>query len=209
MAGVTEAVDAMCAHWRTEYATKDPGVFCQIRSRGGQEREAVTVQDTKKAAALLFCQPNGVMAMSADVEGLVETSLNLGILKLEEKQLVLGYSVRSSLESAKHMIKDRLFVLTQLLGGSCSAAGDYPGWAYRLDSPLRDKAVATYRRMYGKEPMVGVIHAGLECGFFLSKRPELDCISMGPAMKNIHTTEEAMSISSVARVWEFLIEMLA
>ena len=86
--------------------------------------------------------------------------------------------------------------------------GDYPGWAYRKESPLRDKMVRIYEELYGASPKVEAIHAGLECGLFAGKIPGLDCISYGPDMKDIHTTEEALSISSVKRVWEYLLEIL-
>ena len=147
--------------------------------------------------------------MSGDVEGLVETSLNMGILSLKKEQMNLGFSVRSSIESAKYMLEEKLYALTQSLGGSCKSAGDYPGWAYRVDSPLRESMTAVYKEMFGKEPKIEAIHAGLECGFFLGKIPELDCVSIGPDMKDIHTTEETMSISSVKRVWEFILKVLA
>ena len=147
--------------------------------------------------------------MSGDVEGLVETSLNMGILSLKKEQINLGFSVRSSIESAKYMLVEKLYALTESLGGSCKSAGDYPGWAYRVDSPLRDSMAAIYKEMFGKEPQIEAIHAGLECGFFLGKIPELDCVSIGPDMKDIHTTEETMSISSVKRVWEFILKILA
>ena len=167
-----------------------------------------TVQDSQKAAACLIALPNGVQAMSADIHGLVETSLNLGILKYEDGCLTADFSVRSSVESAKHALIDRLRAVIELAGGSCEVSGDYPGWKYRKDSPLRDKMTALYERMYGVSPRVEAIHAGLECGILGSKIKDLDCVSMGPAMKDIHTTEETLSISSTGRVWEFLVRLL-
>ena len=98
--------------------------------------------------------------------------------------------------------------MTALAGGYCEVRGDYPGWEYRVESPLRDKMVAVYRELYGKEPAIEAIHAGLECGLLGSKIDNLDCISMGPDMKNIHTTEESLSIASVERVWEYLVKVL-
>ena len=112
-------------------------------------------------------------------------------------------------ESAKYMLVEKLYALTESFGGRCKSAGDYPGWAYRVDSPLRDSMVKIYTEMFGKAPKIEAIHAGLECGFFLGKIPELDCVSIGPEMKDIHTTEETMSISSVKRTWEFILKVLA
>ncbi|MGN0306643.1 MAG: aminoacyl-histidine dipeptidase [Lachnospiraceae bacterium] len=193
---------------KQEYATKDPGIFCRFKEFEPGSFNTLTLEESKKAATLIACLPAGVQAYSADVEGLVETSLNLGLMDSSEEVLSLGFSLRSSFESAKEGLCRQLFALTQGLGGNCRMSGNYPGWAYRKDSPLRDKLIEVYEKMYGKQPQIQAVHAGLECGFFLEKIPELDCISLGPDMKNIHTTEETMSISSAGRTWEFLCRIL-
>ena len=146
--------------------------------------------------------------MSADMAGLVETSLNLGILEYCGGELMAEYSVRSSVESAKHALIRKLDALTTLAGGTIVVTGDYPGWKFRKDSPLREKMVTLYREMYGDAPKVEAIHAGLECGILGSKIADLDCVSMGPDMKDIHTTEETLSIASTRRVWEYLVRLL-
>lgn len=193
---------------RQELCTKDPGVFCRFEMIEPGSFHTVTWEDSLKASALIGCMPAGVQANSADVEGLVETSLNLGLMHSSEKELTLGFSLRSSYEGAKEGLKNQIFALTESLGGSSKATGNYPGWAYRKESPLREKMVQVYEEMYGKKAQVEAIHAGLECGFFVGKIPQLDCVSMGPDMQNIHTTEETMSISSVRRTWEFLCRIL-
>ena len=193
---------------KTEYATKDSGIFAKVVVKEVGSFEAVTEEDTKKTGSLIFLLPGGVQAMSGDVEGLVETSLNMGQLSMKKDQINLGFSVRSSIESAKYMLVEKLYALTESYGGSCKSTGDYPGWAYRVDSPLRDSMEKIYTEMFGKAPKIEAIHAGLECGFFLGKIPELDCVSIGPDMKDIHTTEETMSISSVKRTWEFILKIL-
>ena len=146
--------------------------------------------------------------MSADIPGLVETSLNLGILEYKEGSLLAEFSVRSSMESAKHALIGRLGALAELAGGEIAVSGDYPGWKYRRNSPLRDKMAAVYREMYGSDPRVEAIHAGLECGILGSKIQDLDCVSIGPQMNAIHTTEETLSISSTRRVWAYLVKLL-
>ena len=98
--------------------------------------------------------------------------------------------------------------MVRVLGGHVEISGDYPAWEYRAESPLRDLMTEVYRRQYGEEPQVLAIHAGLECGLLSAKIPELDCVSIGPNMKDIHTTSERMSISSVQRVWKFVLEVL-
>ena len=146
--------------------------------------------------------------MSADMPGLVETSLNLGVMKLTEEALCVSFSVRSCIESSKHALIAKVEAITAMAGGSNTITGDYPGWKYRVNSPLRKKMIDLYRRMYGEEPKVEAIHAGLECGLLGSKIDDLDCVSFGPDMRDIHTTEETLSISSTARVWEYLVKLL-
>lgn len=211
-----------------EYASKDPGVFIRIKELGAGSYPCVTIEDTRNAAAFLAALPGGVQAMSADMPGLVETSLNLGVLELNEAsyfaageidyldelsddafgELTADFSVRSSVESAKWALIDKLAAITAMAGGEIAVTGDYPGWKYRVDSPLRDKMVALYEKMYGVKPEVQAIHAGLECGILGSKIADLDCVSFGPQMSDIHTTEETLSISSTARVWDYLVKLL-
>lgn len=206
--GLEYAAQEFNAILKQEYRTKDPEVFCRFEPKEPGTFHTVTWEDSRRAAALIGCLPAGVQAWSADVEGLVETSLNMGLMKSSKKELTLGLSLRSSFESAKESLKNQIFALTEGLGGSCTATGTYPGWAYQKDSPLRDTMARVYGRMYGEKPQIEAIHAGLECGFFVEKIPDLDCVSIGPDMKDIHTTEERMSISSVRRTWEFLCQVL-
>ena len=193
---------------QAELSAKDSGAFLAAGEGRPGSWLCTTAEDTAKAAAWLIALPNGVQAMSADMHGLVETSLNLGILSYEDGCLLADFSVRSSVESAKRSLIDRLCAVIGLAGGSFLVSGDYPGWKYRKDSPLREKMTALYEKMYGKAPKVEAIHAGLECGILGSKIADLDCVSMGPDMKDIHTTEETLSISSTGRVWEFLVRLL-
>jgi len=201
-------VEAFDKILKNEYATKDSGIFAKLIVKEVGSFEAVTEEDSKKTGQWIFLLPGGVQTMSGDVEGLVETSLNMGLLSMKDDQINLGFSVRSSMESAKYMLEEKLYALTESFGGSCTSAGDYPGWAYRVNSPLRDTMEKVYTEMFGTVPKIEAIHAGLECGFFLGKIPELDCVSIGPDMKDIHTTEETMSISSVKRTWEFILKVL-
>lgn len=146
--------------------------------------------------------------MCGFMDGLVETSCNLGITNLTPKALVGSASVRSSVGSAKKALADKIAYLTEFLGGEFQIEGDYPSWEYKQDSALRPLMVEVFREMYHREPEVKVIHAGLECGLFYEKIPGLDCVSLYPDMQNIHTTEEKLSVSSVERVWEYLLAVL-
>ena len=192
---------------KAELATKDPEFQVEVKECEEADMLAVCGKEFSVLAALLNALPNGVQAMSADIPGLVETSLNLGILKLD-KDLQLGISVRSSIESSKQALIEKLMSVVVLAGGEAEVRGEYPGWAYRVDSPLRDKMVTLYEEMYGEKPQVEAIHAGLECGLLAGKIKDLDCVSFGPNMSNIHTTEEFLSISSTERVWKYLVQLL-
>lgn len=193
---------------RNELATKDPDVSVTAASQGTGTERCLTGDGLRRTADYLYSLPCGVQAMSADVPGLVETSLNLGILKVCGGKVEAEFSVRSCVDSSKLALLDKVQALTALAGGRCEITGDYPGWAYRVDSPLRDKMIALYEEMYGEKPRVEAIHAGLECGILASKIADLDGISFGPNMYDIHTTEETLSISSTQRVWEYLVRLL-
>lgn len=193
---------------KKELESKEPD-FQVLLKKGEQTEKAVFEEAANRSAIrLLAAMPNGIQAMSLDVKGLVETSLNMGIIRTSETELEVEFSVRSSMESAKEALIRKLEIIAGLCGAETMVSGAYPGWAYRKDSPLRETLVRVYREMYGKEPEIQAIHAGLECGLLAEKIADLDCVSLGPDMKNIHTTEETLSISSVKRVWEFCVEVL-
>ncbi len=168
---------------------------------------ALTTESTAKVIALLCAAPNGVQAWSQDIPGLVQTSLNLGVAKLEE-EMRLTFSVRSSVNQEKRDLLNRLAELAKFYDGTYSEMGDYPAWEYKKDSALRETMVSLYRKMFGKEPEVVAIHAGLECGLFSEKLPGLDCVSIGPDMHDIHTSREKLEIASTQRTWAFLLELL-
>ena len=194
---------------QSELAARDPGFQFRVEMKGIGQDVCVAGADLKKAVALLLSLPNGVQAMSADMPGLVETSLNLGILTITAQSLQADYAVRSSIESRKEALLKTMEAVCYLAGASYSSRDSYPGWAYRVNSPLRDKMIAVYEEMYGEKPKVDAVHAGLECGLLASKIEDLDCVALGPNAHFIHTTEEYLSIVSVARVWEYLIRLLA
>lgn len=223
--GCVKLLEQMEKDAAEELGVRDPDFRMEWKIGSAEDLEALSAADTRRAAAMLYALPNGVQTMSADMPGLVETSLNMGILRLENAvraedaadmtdaagaaTLTAEFSVRSSVESAKADLIARLRAIAELAGGIVEVKGMYPGWKYRADSPLRDKMIRVYRRMYDAEPRVEAIHAGLECGLLAGKIQDLDCVSIGPDMKNIHTTEETLSISSAARVWEYLVKFLA
>ena len=168
---------------------------------------ALTTECTSKVIALLCAAPNGVQSWSQDIAGLVQTSLNLGVVTLDET-LKLTFAVRSSVNQEKRELLDRLAALAKFYDADYSEMGDYPAWEYRQDSPLRDTMVRVYQALSGKEPQVVAIHAGLECGLLSEKLPGLDCVSIGPDMQDIHTSRERLNVASTERTWKFLLEVL-
>lgn len=194
--------------FKFEYAGCDDGVSVSVRALDSFALAPMTKESSDTVIDFLCCAPNGVIAMSPQIPGLVQTSLNQGILDTDEAQVRVRFSVRSSIDSQKRMLINTLRCLTARLGGSFSTSGDYPGWAYRQDSPLRDLLTEVYKEQYGKEPIIEAIHAGLECGLFIGKRPGLDCVSLGPDIAEIHTFREKLYISSTQRTWELLKEVL-
>ena len=191
-----------------EYGAADPDLSVRLQFENRTEAEVFTESSLEHAMALLTSLPNGVICMSDDIKGLVQTSLNLGVVKTEEERLILRYSVRSSVSSEKEALVEQIRQSVYQEGGTMTVNGDYPAWEYRKESVFRDDCVSIYRELFGTEPKVEAIHAGLECGLLASKIPNLDCISIGPQMHDIHTTEERLSISSVERMWRYILEII-
>lgn len=167
------------------------------------------VNSDNKFENFITALPNGVVSMSRDIEGLVETSLNQGLISSDEEYISLGISVRSNVDSKKQELLNTLIGIANSYGVKYSIHGDYPGWAYRKESPLRDRMVALWETMYGQTPEILALHAGLECGVFAKKIENLDCISFGPNLFDIHTTKERMSLSSAEKIWNYLVKLLA
>ncbi len=203
-------IQAVCARLdselKSEYHSTDSEVFVSVSLTGsGLPMDADT---TARVLTFLTCAPNGIQVMSADMPGLVQTSLNLGVLTTTETEVQASFCVRSSVESQKQMLVERLTRLTKMLNGTISVSGDYSGWAFRPDSPLRELLTKVFTEQYGYAPKVEAIHAGVECGIFAGKLPGLDCISLGPDLTEIHTCREKMHIASVQRLWTMVLETL-
>ena len=181
--------------------------FCDKNYSASAKKIHLTTECTAKIIGLLCAAPNGVQKWSEDIPGLVQTSLNMGVTKLGERFNVT-FSVRSSVNDEKIELLEQLKKLCEFYEGSYSVAGEYPAWEYKKESALRDTMVKVYTDLYGKEPKVLALHAGLECGLFSEKLPGLDCISIGPNMHDIHTSRERLDIASTERTWNFLLEVL-
>lgn len=193
---------------REEYIVTDENITIEVTEEGHSTENVLHPTSREKVLFFLMNIPFGVQKMSGTIEGLVETSCNLGILELKEDELFAVVSIRSSVSAASEALSNKIEYLTEFLGGEYEIQGAYPAWEYRKDSPLRDKMVEVYEEVYGEKPAVVAIHAGLECGLFYQKIEGLDCVSMGPDMQDIHTSEEMLSIASTERVWNYLVKVL-
>lgn len=209
---VKDCVSHMESLFKHEYVVSDPDIKVAAEiTDSSSEAAANDMMDnisTNRVIAALVNMPYGIQGMSSNIEGLVESSLNLGILKTTDTEVVLSYCVRSSIASRKQEMLDKITNLTELLSGYVTLTGDYPAWEYRQDSPLRDLMKDIFTEQYGREPVIQALHAGVECGLFAGKIPDLDCVSFGPDMKDIHTTNESMDVESVKRTWEYTLEIL-
>lgn len=163
---------------------------------------------TEKAIGLLFTLPNGVISMSQDIHGLVETSLNLGVLHEKEQKLYFDFAVRSSVGSRKEMVLDKVKTIGEVFGAKTEITSSYPEWRYAKDSNLRDAFISVYENKYGALPKIEAIHAGLECGILSGRIDGLDMISLGPNLFDVHTPDEHMDLKSVKNVYEFLLDVL-
>ena len=191
---------------QNEYAIGDPGLT--LTCAPAELAAALDAETTERMLRVLFTLPQGVQEMSLDFPGLVQTSLNLGMIAVEPDGLHFTYSLRSSIASQKDMLRRKLRAVVEHAGGSVGERGDYPNWQYRKDSPLRELVQGAYRDLTGKEGRIDATHGGLECGLFISKIPGLDALSLGPDLKDIHSARERLDVASAARVYALVCEVL-
>lgn len=206
-AALRRAVEALAAALRAEYHVADGHITVTVT----ETDDGLTPMDaasTERAITLLLCAPNGVVEMSMDVPDLVQTSLNLGRLTSDEASLRASFMIRSSINSQKNAVASRLARLAEALGGQTELDSDYSAWPYRPESPLRDRVAEVFYEQYGEKPRIAALHAGLECGILSGKLPELDCISLGPDLTDIHTPRERLHIASTERTWRLLLGTL-
>lgn len=174
-----------------------------------QDAAAIHPRCFEKFLFLLLQSPNGIQVMSSDIPGLVESSLNLGVCRIEPQKAVCLWALRSSKKSYLTFLKEKLLYFIEFLGGDGEASGEYPAWEYKAESELRVIYAKKYEEMLGKKPVFSTVHAGLECGILSEKIPELDIISIGPDMKDIHTPAERLHVGSALRMYRLLEKVLA
>lgn len=205
---IANEVAELNAAFKLELASADPQVelTCEV---GATVTATFTPDLSKDIIDLLYLLPHGVQEISPEIEGMVRTSLNLGVLHCENDVISLLISIRSSLASQKEYIRNKLILLAELCGFTADITTDYPAWEYAPKSPLRDLACKIHHELTGKDPVVTGIHAGLECGLLTEKIPGADMLSCGPNLYDVHTFNEHLSISSAGRIWQFLRALLA
>lgn len=197
------------AEVRKEYAGTDDGLTIKLESGHPHKVSVMDPDSQNKVITFLMHIPNGVQHMSGISKGLVQTSTNLGIIKTGQTQFLTTSMIRSSYTSEKDYVAARIRSLTKYLGGSTQVSYTFPAWEYNENSELQKVMADVYEEMNGKRPVINVIHAGLECGIFVSKIEGLDAVSIGPDMIGIHTPDEKLSISSAKRTWDYLLKVLS
>ena len=194
--------------WLGEFMGEEPTLDVTAAAEGAAKEAALTKEAGERVIAYLMLCPNGLIEYSRKLKGLVETSLNIGVVETSEDKVRTVYLIRSSVESRKQQLREQLEQCGKVVGGTTRTISEYPAWQFNPDSELRKVMVEIYEKMFGKEPVVSAVHAGLECGLFLGKRPDLDCVSFGPNILDIHSFNEKLDIASTERTWEFLKEIL-
>lgn len=212
---VSDHADALCAEiherfagYAREYASAEPNMALELAVGGEITAEVLTAGAASVILRVLEAVPDGVQAMSMDMPGLVQTSANMGLMKLLDDALTFTNTVRSAMTPQKYWIRDKIEAIVTLAGGEVRCDGDYPGWAYNPDSVVKDGFLKAWREVVGTDAVVDAVHAGIECGIFADKIG-LDCVSVGPEMADVHTPREHLSISSSARLYEVLKAYLA
>ncbi|MBR6785275.1 MAG: aminoacyl-histidine dipeptidase [Clostridia bacterium] len=192
---------------RKEYKETDPDLNLKIIGCSA-ERYSASKSDTKRIVDMLCEFPNGVISMSEKIEGMVETSLNLGAVKTLNNCVNFTFLLRSSNNAERKKLTEDVLAVAEKYGATYDVHSEYPAWEYKENSVMQTVFADVYKDVFGKEMVVTAIHAGLECGLFCGKIDGLDCVSFGPDILDIHTPQEKLSISSCARMWEYLLEVL-
>ena len=194
---------------KEEYAATEKNLFITLEQQDmPEERYAVTLEDSIRVVDLIYALPHGVAGTSADVPGLVETSSNLATIAMAGNELDILSSQRSSIPSRLDEINRRIEAVAALAGAKSETGGQYPPWQPDMASPLLARSQALYRRLFGSDPTIQIIHAGLECGIIGATYPGMDMISFGPTLRNPHSPDERLHIPSIGRMWTFLVELL-
>jgi dipeptidase D len=193
---------------KAEFKNIEPDLLITLESSGLKKDMVLTEESNAKLIDFILAIPHGVYAMSADIADLVETSNNFASISFEGNKAKILSSQRSSYKSRLKALTDKLEAVARISGGTASSGDGYPPWPANMDSPLLARCIRVYKKMYSKEPVVEIIHAGLECGIIGDKNEGMDMISIGPTLKYPHCPDEKIHIGTIGMVWDFLLKLL-
>lgn len=205
---VTELLNNTANVLKEEYSVTDPQLTVTVNSEGEGSALGCDDKTTQMIINVLNFIPDGVIKMSNDIKGLVQTSLNLGVTGSDENTFAATYLIRSSSQSEKEYLTGKVGKMTEYLGGTYELAGVYPAWEFKKNSEIRDIMCASYKKLFDKEAAVETMHAGVECGIMAAKIDGLDCVSFGPDIIDIHTVKEKLDIASTQRTWKLILDVL-
>ena len=204
-----EQVSGLEEIFKDEFKTADPDIKIELKPADNMPERIMSKETKENIVNFMYLIPNGIQSVSMDIEGLVESSLNLGVVQIKEDSVEIISSIRSSVGSIKDNIYNTVAAIAGLTNGKVTAESDYPEWKYNPDSKVRQLFIDLYEKLFGEKPLISAIHAGLECAIFDKKfNGNLDMISIGPTMFGVHTAEEHLSIPSTQRTWKYLTEAL-
>ncbi len=192
----------------TEFAASESSLSLTFERLDSSTGQVAAQSDSSRAVLLMNAVPHGVISMSADVEGKVETSTSFAVLSLSDGKLEVLTSQRSSVMSKLDALSSEIASIAALAGAESKFGSEYPSWPANMKSPLITRCGEAYNRMYGRKPVFEIIHAGLECAVIGRTYPEMDMISLGPTIENPHSPDERMNVPSLEKVWDFLLELL-
>lgn len=203
-----QSIKESAAVWMQEIRATEPYAKIEVEKTDAAADKVLDFHSTENVIYALWLSPDGVYRMSQEIKGMVQTSLNLGTAYFDTDKLVYKYLIRSNTAAGKKLLLERVTTFVKHLSGKVVTMSDYPAWEYKSDSQLRKICVDSFTNVYGHEPEVTSIHAGLECGILAGKMPGVDMISFGPTLESVHTPDECMDAASVERTWEYLMEIL-
>ncbi len=208
VANVQQALAEYQATVLAELALADPKVVFRLEPTA-LPAQVLSAQSQQTLVNLIHASPNGVMRMSDEIDGITETSLNLGVIRVTPEQATLLSLVRSQIDSGRSEVVNQLHALARLAGAGFKSSGGYPGWKPDTQSPILAVVKETYQQIYNKEPKFMVIHAGLECGLFKQPYPQMDMVSIGPTIRFPHSPDEKVKVDTVGQYWDLLVAVLA
>ncbi|MCL2600058.1 MAG: aminoacyl-histidine dipeptidase [Treponema sp.] len=194
--------------FKHEYGKSDDGLELYLEDCKDDVKKVFSQSLCTGIVSALLMIPNGIQAMSLVFQGLPETSLNIGVVSTTENAIIISSGIRSSVGSKREMLLEQMDVIAGATGAEITSGGLYPAWEYNEKSVLREKAMAVFAEMFGKDAVICGTHGGLECGIFYEKISGIDIVSFGPDIHEMHTPSEKMSVSSFGRTWEFFVKLL-